>query len=529
MLKIKAFLKKHRKLVIFTCIVLIIAVPVLTALIKSPVSSLVEEQAVLRDIHTYRSFVGNVEPATDTAVISKVSQQVIELPVKLGDSVKEGNVIAVLESTTLEQNIALKKVALNSSNTTNSYNVSDAQRNYDNFKYALDNGLNGSLVSARLSADNAKTAYAKAKSEYDTRAAAIDSGNDPATQSEYSAVASANAAYTSAESELKTAQSALDAALSAAGVTEAEVEADPAKYAAEHALVVTRNDKRTVLAAKTSALTSAQSAFATAKTVALAPLKSVADSTDASYGAAQKSYDVAKLAAQQQLESYAAALDKIKATSNTTSTRLELANMQKSLKDYTITAPCDGTITALNVTKGGMVSGGATVATISNLSAMQVLIRVDEYSILDTGEGSPVSILIDATGRTYSGKISRVSDVATLNNGVSYFEATVKFTADGYAKSGMSVEVRLTSADVKDAVSVSAGAVRYNDDNTAYLLVQTSEGKQEIRNVETGVSDGSYVEIVSGLYSGEIVLAQAAADFVMPEMQMMQGHPEGTR
>lgn len=152
-----------------------------------------------------------------------------------------------------------------------------------------------------------------------------------------------------------------------------------------------------------------------------------------------------------------------------------------------------------------MVSGGSCVATISNLSAMKVAINVDEYAILDTGEGSAVTIVVDSIGKTYAGTLSKVADVAQLNNGVSYFAAEVLFEADEYVKSGMSVEVRLTTTDRPDVLTVSADALYYRTDGSAYVLVKNGKSQEE-RDVEVGVTDGSYVEILSGLTEEDTVL-----------------------
>lgn len=217
------------------------------------------------------------------------------------------------------------------------------------------------------------------------------------------------------------------------------------------------------------------------------------------------------------MEAYEAALNKTKATATTASTELELKQLRNSLADYTICAPCDGTVTALNIVEGSMVSGGTGVATISNLSAMKVAISVDEYAILDTGEGSTVTISVDSIDRTYTGTITKVADIATLNNGVSYFAAEVVFEADEYVKSGMSVEVHLTTTDKKDVLTVSADALHYDAENAAYVLIKNGSS-QEQRSVETGVTDGNYVEILSGLSEEDTVLVAPSSGGMFSEM-----------
>lgn len=495
-MKVKSFVMQHKKLVIaaaaFAAVVMIFAISA-----GGRSAALVEETPERRNIHTYKSFSGNVEPATNTTIYSKVSQQATQVLVEEGDTVKAGDVIAVIDDTTVRQNIAKYEVSLSTSKTSNAYNISDAQRNYDNYKEALDCGLNTSLNTAYTAMDSARTALSSAKEDRDTTLQSIDSGTYPDTQTLYDARAAAQAAYDTAKTAYDAAKTAYDAAPeeNAAALETAKATLDSAE----------------------AALQTAQTAFEQARETIRAAKQAAVDSAQKSYDTARDSYDAAELAAEQQLEAYKAALDKAKATATTASTELELNQLRNSLADYTICAPCDGTVTALNIVEGSMVSGGTGIATISNLSAMKVAISVDEYAILDTGEGSTVTISFDSIGRTYTGTITKVADIATLNNGVSYFAAEVVFEADEYVKSGMSVEVRLTTTDKMDVLTVSADALHYDTENAAYVLVKNGS-TQEQRSVETGATDGNYVEILSGLSEEDTVLVTPSSDDMFSEM-----------
>lgn len=579
-MKSKKFIVKHKKLVVAAVVIAALAV---VAVLRGPgqSSNLAEEIPEFRDIHTYKSFVGNVEPSTDTSVISRVSQQVTRVLVEEGDTVREGDVIAVIDSSSVEQNITKTELSLSTSEASNSYNISDAQRNYDNYREALDSGLNSSLNSAQNTLDNAYKSLEQAKEDYDTAIWRMDNGVYTNTQTQYNARETAQETYHAAEEKVRNLQAAYDAAREAyedaqaatvsgadaafldglqqayldaesalnAGKAELESDAaaeekvrnlqaayDTAREAYEEAQAEASetaavsldglqqayldaesalNAGKAELESAKAALDKAESDFAWAKQNIIETKQAAIDSAQTSYDTAVKNYEVTKLSVEQQLETYKAALDKTKGTANTAGTELELQQLKDSLADYTIYAPCDGTVTALNITEGSMVSNGASVATISNLSTMKVAINVDEYSILDTGAGSSVTIMIDSIGKSYEGTITRVSDIASLNNGVSYFEATVDFTADEHVKSGMSVEVRLTSTDRKGILTVSADALHYNDDNTAYVLVKNGDS-QEVRGVETGVTDGNYVEILSGLEAEDIVLVAPSAGSMFP-------------
>lgn len=520
-MKIKKIILKHKKLVVAAVVIAALAA---VTVLRGPgqSSNLAEEIPEFRDIYTYKSFVGNVEPSTDTSIISKVSQQVTQLLVEEGDTVREGDVIAVIDSSSVEQNITKTELSLSTSEASNSYNISDAQRNYDNYREALDSGLNSSLNSAQNTLDNAYKSLEQAKEDYDTTIWRMDNGVYTNTQTQYNARETAQETYHAAEEKVRNLQAAYDAAREAyedAQATAAVSGADAAfldglrqaYLDAESAL----NAGKAELESAKAALDKAESDFAWAKQNIIETKQAAIDSAQTSYDTAVKNYEVTKLSVEQQLETYKAALDKTKGTTSTAGTELELQQLKDSLADYTIYAPCDGTVTALNITEGSMVSNGASVATISNLSAMKVAINVDEYSILDTGAGSSVTIMIDSIGKSYEGTITRVSDIASLNNGVSYFEATVDFIADEYVKSGMSVEVRLTNTDKKGVLTVSADALHYNDDNTAYVLVKNGDS-QEMRGVETGVTDGNYVEILSGLEAEDIVLVAPSTGSMFP-------------
>ncbi len=680
MKKVSAYLGKHKGI---TALAIILVVLVVAAAVRGrsggAAAGYSEETASLRSITTYNSFVGNVTTASEMSVYPLASQTVTEVYVTEGDEVSKGDVIARLDTSTVEYNIAVQEAQLDSAKTSNAYNIADAQRTYENYKEAVDSGLNSSLQSAGNQVDSAYTALMNAYETYDETEYAIDSGtysamssywtekenaastlssaesalnsaqsavttaentlanakttlsnvqssssgaqsNLTAAQSELTAaqstLASAQTALSTAESELSTAEANLkqaeqdksdaeatiaaaeeiiaeekekaeenqdsakiadaektisdaqsliedaelkitkytsDVSTAEANVASAQAAVDTAQAAVasaqsavasaqsgvttlEEAQAAVTNAESALSSAK-STLSSAQSAYNSAYNAAdtaynnwynqrASVLEDMQDSIDSAltaYNQALASYDSTELSVEQQLETYAANVDKTKATSSTTTSELELENLEESLEDYTILAPCDGTITELDLQVGDTVSSGMSVATISSLDAMEISISVDEYSILNTGVGSDVTVYIDSIGKSYDGVITWVANAATVSGGVSYFEATVGFTPDDDVRVGMSVEVRLVTVDRQDVVSVAAGSVNYHSDNTAYVLVQDESGNVVEKTVTLGESDGSYVEITDGLEEGDINLTTAGVTGLMDAsaMEMM--------
>lgn len=481
----KKFFKK--KFIIPIIIVLVIVFMAVTCG-KQAGSIYEEEGAEVRDIITYHNFSGNVEVVHSKNVVSQVSQQIIELLVEEGDSVKEGDVIAVLDSDALQQNIDLSEVSLSTSELSNYYNIRDAQKSYNDFKSSLDAGLNPQINAAKASKDGAYSQALLAQRAYDEAVAAYEvSEQYIAAKTAYD---TAKAQYESLLAQYQEADEAAKPALETA-VNEAKAMYDNAAVALN-----------TLNEAKDASVRTLSDAVLTAITA---------------YDTACKNYDATVQQVNQTLETYKNAVEKVGGLSTTESSKMQLDNLYSQLEDYTIKASMDGVITSLRVKEGSMVTAGMDVAEISDFSKLKIAIKIDEYDILGVEPGKDVDIYIDALEKNYAGKITKISKTATNSGGVSYFEAEVEFEADELVRSGMTVEVKLISREAYGVVSVSMDALRYEKDNTAYVLVRNAEGKEEKKYVTVGITDGNYVEIKEGLSKGDIVLVSPS----IPYMQMM--------
>ncbi len=152
------------------------------------------------DIADTISATGTVESLDSQKVYSSLSYPVKELYVEVGDAVKAGDLLCVLDSTELEKAIQSKELALQSANlqiseAQNNYDASQvnaeasvrsayeawqkAQKAYDDYKNGLDANLNGSLLSADAGVENARIALQNAQADY---AAALKNYKNARTQ-----------------------------------------------------------------------------------------------------------------------------------------------------------------------------------------------------------------------------------------------------------------------------------------------------------------------------------------------------------
>lgn len=532
------WIKKHKIITIIIIVAVLIAAKSL--LFKDEAQGYVQETAEKRDIVTYNSFVGNVAPASDIELTAQTTEEVTEVLVKKGDKVKAGDIIAKLDTTTIDYNIKLQEANLKSAKQSNKYNISDAKRGYENYKDTIDQGLNASLESARTQMESAEKALEDTKEKYEEAKKTVEDGSHESIQSLYLQREQAYRAYDSARDTASDAYSyyreARDAYLAAQAAADAAAKAENSDLTNVEKLQDTASQlKSAMLSAETQmnsadrSVTNAKgsyddacTAYNNAKKSILDNLEDAIESAQTSYDTAAKNFEITNLQVNQQLESYEAAYDKTKALSDVSAAEIQLAQLKASRDDYIIKAPASGTVTSLSLEKGETITMGMPMAEISDLEGMQVEIKVDEYTVKNVKISDPVKIYIDALEKEYEGTLVEVDKTATVEGGVSYFNAKVSFSPDEEVKSGMSVEVKVTRVNEPDTVSVTQNSLQYRDDNTAYIYVKDESGKLTEKTLTLGASDGVYVQVTEGLSEGDVIFYPQKFTFDMEDMDSMR-------
>ena len=197
--------------------------------------------------------------------------------------------------------------------------------------------------------------------------------------------------------------------------------------------------------------------------------------------------------------------------------RINLENAQSNvqnaadkLEDYQITAPISGTVVTKTAKAGDKVEGGSSGAlcTIYDLSYLEMTMNIDELDIGSVAVGQTVEITVDAVeGRTYTGTVTRVSVAGTT------YPVTVRIDETDGLLPGMNVDAEIVLDQAEDVLAIPSGAVNRGDTvlitadspSAANALDQEAPEGYVYVSVETGVSDDSYIEILSGLQEGDTV------------------------
>ena len=155
----KIFLNK--KVISVICILLVIALGFTIYKVKfakkATVQSNVKYTTLKKtNITTNISSSGAIKSGDSTNIYSNLEYNVAVINVAVGDVVKKGDVLATIDTTTLQEQIAEAEQTLASNETKNKLSLATAKQKYENLKYLYDNNLNTDIINAEKSLDSAK-------------------------------------------------------------------------------------------------------------------------------------------------------------------------------------------------------------------------------------------------------------------------------------------------------------------------------------------------------------------------------------
>lgn len=179
---------------------------------------------------------------------------------------------------------------------------------------------------------------------------------------------------------------------------------------------------------------------------------------------------------------------------------------QYALDQYTTKAPITGIVDAVNIDPHDTVAPSTAAMVISNKDSMKIDFSVTENVRDNLSVGQKVKVIKD--GRKYKGAITEVGEMVDATTGLFKIQAAVN-GGDGLLN-GTTVTVKVDSYRDDSGIVVPYDAVYYSN-GEPYLYV-VEDGKTVRRDVETGMFDKKHIVIVSGLAEGEQVITSWAAD-----------------
>ena len=228
-----------------------------------------------------------------------------------------------------------------------------------------------------------------------------------------------------------------------------------------------------------------------------------------------------------------------------------LSNAMVNLNYCKIVSPVDGVVISRAVELGQTVASSFNTPTIfqiaNDLTKMQIDSNVAEADIGGVVEGQTVDFTVDAyPTRTFHGSVAQVrNSPITVNNVVTYDTVISVTNADYKLKPGMTANVSIIVAQRDDALKIPNVALRFRPPDNAVVLTNTvggatqtndvAAGKSPRKNkggrglhtvylltgdadapqlkavqIKTGITDGIFTEVASGLNEGDKVVSSVA-------------------
>ena len=495
----KNWIKEHKKaaIVIAVLVIAVIAIAVCVAVLQRSRGSqgqTQQETATVerRTLAESVSATGTFQASDEVNVSSDtMNTQVLQVNVAVGDTVNAGDVICVLDTQDLQEQLADARQNYNDAQNQSGRNVDSARRNLEQAQKDRDESLanvDPDISDAYNDWQEAVTRYNELQAQYnaavterDSLKAQIDAGDNSLYQ-----------AYVSAQANVNTLKAQMDAAKTTADQSE-----------------------RTY--------------------------RNLADNRENTIQRINDTY-------QNQLDAYNTTVENSSTSGEMYADQIE--QLEEQIAAATVTAPIRGMVTSLNVEAGDDYNGG-TIAAVKNVDAFEVTTEIDEYDINKIQAGQAVVIRTNATGDLeLSGTVTEIAptasgsgsilesgsgsgssgmgsfDISSLmggsySNGSSSGEVTYTVriavtTPCDQLKIGMTAKLSIILQQNEDVLSVPFNALQENDDGTYYIEAVTGTNEDgtlatEKITVTRGLESDYYVEVIGDdVKEGmEIVVPQA--------------------
>lgn len=525
-----AKMKKGTKIFLILAVVIVVIAAALIGLVRVGQSALeamttgaASYTALERmDLANTLSVSGNIQSADVKKVYQEANGagKALQVNVEVGDTVAEGDVLCVFDSTDLEKDYEKSRLQAEQSEKSAQISLDSAQNSYNTGVIAQEQAVRA----AKQNLETMQDALTTAEEQYNDALEDYNSGKLELTLQVDAEYTQAQYAYTSAkkvsndlylamrekehaaENEPDNAEAQQEYAAARAEYEAAQVQTDNAKAAFDAAREVYENKDTQVeslLDDYREAVTDAQENVSDAE-VAL-----------------QEAEEQRELA----LHGYSNSVSSAQIATDQTVTEMNLADAQENIDKCTVTAPAAGTVTAVYVNEGESNASGSLLFVIENLDELEIVTSVREYDIASLAVGMPAEIKTDATGDTvYSGQVKDIAITAqkdaygnTVSSSNAEFDVTLSVDpGEGGLLVGMNGRATITTDSTEGVLAVLYSSLGYDEDGAPYVMAARpqDDGTLVVEKVpvETGVETDFEVEVISdALAEGDLILDDPTA------------------
>lgn len=187
----------------------------------------------------------------------------------------------------------------------------------------------------------------------------------------------------------------------------------------------------------------------------------------------------------------------------------------------------EGIVTEVGYAAGDTLMQPATAVAYAAPADMTIAVDVTQEDVVELEVGDRVEIQFGAYEDTpYQGTILSIDTTATSQDSATIsYKVVIGVQGDTQALyGGMTADITFVTEEKEDVLYVSRKAIVEQNGKT-YVYVKTLPGGRELVEVQTGIRNGSYIEILSGLDEGDTIYI---ASKVSSEAEVEETQQEGS-
>lgn len=179
---------------------------------------------------------------------------------------------------------------------------------------------------------------------------------------------------------------------------------------------------------------------------------------------------------------------------------------QSQLADTYLRSPIDGRITDVDAKVGEVVSANEAVVRLLSSNPFQIKVDIYEQDIVNVKIADIAKIsLVAFPKQAYEGKVLSIDPGEKIVDNVVYYEVTIDFPLQPEGvKSGMTADIVIETNKKENVLRISKNAVQDIDNKD--IVQVAARGKIESREITTGLEGNDFVEVVSGLQAGDLIV-----------------------
>ncbi len=211
-----------------------------------------------------------------------------------------------------------------------------------------------------------------------------------------------------------------------------------------------------------------------------------------------ESYEITYQNAQEELETAEETLELIKEGQIKNSGTPTNTLVRSTIDGMVLNIPVE---IGYQVIEANNFNAGTTIASIADMGEMVFEGYIDESEVGKISEGMPLILTIGALDDvSFDAVLEHISPKGQEKNGAIQFEikADVILREDRFIRAGYSANADIV-LDRADSVLAIPESLLVFEKDTVYVEVETTPQQFEKRYIETGLSDGITIEVVSGL------------------------------